>query len=121
MRKRGRIQYLPKAQLSQNPNAFNEPDLVGGWRTLVTVWFNLRPITGRELWYAGQITGDATHLIECRFVPGVTPAMRLAYSDPTSPDPNTGKLGKARFFNFDHVEDLEERHIELAIQCHESV
>lgn len=122
-RKQGTIQYLPRT-LSNTPNAFNSPDLVGGWRNYKTgIWFNLRPLDGRELVYAAQITADATHLIECRwFAPaGVDAIMRMAFPDPAAPDPKTGRPPKVRYFNFDFVNDLEERHVELNIHCHEAV
>jgi hypothetical protein len=119
-RKRGTIQYLPKS-LAANANEFNEPDLTAWKPFLADVWFNLKGITGREIYYGHEIVGDASHLIECRFIAGVTPAMRMAFFDQYQLDPATGKLGKQRFFNFDYVDDLENRHVELYIQCHEPV
>lgn len=45
---------------------------VENWQDIATVWASIRPLSGRELWYARQTLATATHQIVCRWSAGTT-------------------------------------------------
>lgn len=56
---------------------FGQP--LEGWQDIVTVWASVEPISGRELLAAQQVQGEITHRIRCRYVDGVTTAVRITF------------------------------------------
>jgi SPP1 family predicted phage head-tail adaptor len=62
------------------------PDGAGGytlaWTTLATVWANIIPISGNEVYAAGHLEGHATHKVTIRWRSDITPTtdMRLTYN-----------------------------------------
>ncbi|MFA4994219.1 MAG: phage head closure protein [Bdellovibrionales bacterium] len=62
------------------------PDNAGGytlaWTTLATVWANITPISGKEVFAAGHLEGRATHKVTIRWRGDIalTPDMRLSYN-----------------------------------------
>lgn len=63
--------------------------------TLTTVWGNVRPLRGRELFNAQQVKDQVTHEITIRFQSVVTAVMRLQH--------------RSRTFNILSVVDVDER------------
>jgi SPP1 family predicted phage head-tail adaptor len=65
------------------------PDNAGGytlaWTTLATVWANITPISGKEVFAAGHLEGHATHKVTIRWRSDLvlTPDMRLSYNSRT--------------------------------------
>jgi len=68
-------------------NDFNEtvvPDTIrptpDGWATIASLWAEVTPLTGRELFYAHQIRPDITTQIKIRYwkgKPSLSPRMRF--------------------------------------------
>lgn len=63
------------------------PDGAGGyalaWTTLASVWANISPLTGRELYTAGHQESRVTHKVTMRWRKdlAITPDMRLLYNE----------------------------------------
>lgn len=90
-------------------DAFGDP-LTGeeeNWEDVVTVWASIDPISGREFYAAEQSQSEVTHKIRCRYYPGLSPAMRIAF-------------GKRRF-RIVSIIDWEERHESYLIMAKEVV
>src|SRR5690242_4254750 len=62
-------------------DAFNAP--VKDWSTVATVRASIEPVSGSEPWQGLAIRADTTHLVTTRYVPDVTPAMRLKFGTRT--------------------------------------
>lgn len=64
-------------------NAYNER--TASWSTLSggEVWAAVEPLRGRELIEAQQMHANVSHKVTCRFVDGVTPAMRISHDSRT--------------------------------------
>lgn len=59
----------------QIQSASTTPDSVGQlqktWSTVRTPWASIEAITGRELYQAGELTSQVTHVIKMRYPSGV--------------------------------------------------
>jgi SPP1 family predicted phage head-tail adaptor len=49
------------------------------WATNVTVWAEIKPISGCEMIEADKIAEIITHVITIRYVSGITPKMRVNF------------------------------------------
>lgn len=67
----------------------------------------VRPTTGREYEEAQKLRAETTYLVRMRYVPGVTPDMRVLYGTKT--------------LYVESVLDVDERHKELIVVCYEKV
>jgi len=78
-----------------------------GWLDLPTGtrWVSIEPISAREILAAGQVQGEITHRIRCRYFEGVTTATRIVY--------------KGRIFDIKSALNLREKNSELEILCTE--
>ena len=87
-------------------------DATGGmtesWATVETVWGNIRPMTGRELFEAQQVKAQVTHKVLMRKNTTVTPSHRLLLED-------------ARILHIASVVDVGERGVLSQLLCTESV
>ena len=56
-------------------------DPIETWTKFATVWAAIEPLKGTEKWIDGAklISNDVTGRIKIRYLPGVTPAMRVKY------------------------------------------
>ena len=54
-------------------------EITDSWATLVTVWARIEPLTGRELFYAQQITAGADTKIYIRHYAGLTAKDRIKF------------------------------------------
>jgi SPP1 family predicted phage head-tail adaptor len=50
------------------------------WAPVVTVWAEIQPKTGREVFESDQLGGRVTHDVRMRFRAGVTPKMRIVHN-----------------------------------------
>jgi len=75
------------------------------WKDKISTWALIEPLTGREYFYAHQITNEVSHRIIIRYRQDVTASMRIKY--------------KNRIFNIESMIDLEERHMFLEFLCRE--
>lgn len=87
----GSPQQLPSGQ----------PDFV--WATYATVWASIEPLRGNERITAQALGSEIDVRIRCRYVAGVTAAMRVNFS--------------GTYYNILAVIDPETRHRELQIMC----
>lgn len=53
------------------------------WTTYETVWANVKPITGKTLYYAQQIESTVDHEIRIRYLSGVKTDMRVTVDSRT--------------------------------------
>lgn len=86
-------------------------DAAGGQATTYTdgdvVWGAIRPLNGRELFTARSVAADVTHEITIRRYEGLTPKMRFSHD--------------SRYFNIEHIRNIEERDRLMIVLCKEAV
>lgn len=76
------------------------------WTQVATVWAEVRPKTGREVFESDQLGGRVTHDVRMRFREGVTPKMRI--------------LHRGRVFDIRYVANLGEADAWLMCACEET-
>lgn len=81
--------------------------VVTKWRTLATVWADVRPISGREYFSAQQVQSEITTQIWLRHLDGVLPTMRVKFG--------------SRTLEIVSVLNTQERNISLQLMCKEIV
>lgn len=84
---------------------YNTPSVV--WQDFARVWAAIEPLSGREYLQLQNTNAEITVRIRIRYLPGITPAMRVVYG--------------SRVFNIQAVIDVEEKHRELHLMCAEAV
>lgn len=87
-------------------------DTFGGQSTSWTDWQTnvpcaIQPLAGRELMAARAVNAETTHMIDMRYMPGLTAAMRILYG--------------TRVFNIVSVVNVEERNREHQIMASEGL
>lgn len=80
---------------------------VSTWVDVATVWASVSPISGKEYFASHQINAEVTTKITMRYRPGITPKMRVVFTN--------------RYFDILSVLSFEERGIELVLMCKERV
>lgn len=75
------------------------------WVDIATVWGAVEPISGREFFDAQALNAEVTTLIRIRYLNGVVPTMRVAWSGHT--------------YNILSVIEPETRRRELHLMCKE--
>ena len=112
LRKRLTLQQLP-ASPPTAPGWTEQRQADADWEDVATLWGEVRPLTARELAYAGQIQADANMMVTVRYYPGVTQKMRFKYTD--------DRINQVRYFNIYDSTDVEERHVRLDCICREQL
>ena len=79
---------------------------VQSWRTVATVWAEVRPLSGREYFSAQQVQSEVTTQIWLRYIDGIKPTMKV-------------KFGK-REFEIISVLNTKERDVSLQLMCKET-
>lgn len=82
------------------------------WRDVATVWADVAPLSGRELFAAQAVNVEISHSVTIRYQqqfagPKAVAAMRIMYGD--------------RLFNIHASMDVDERHRELKLTCSEGL
>jgi SPP1 family predicted phage head-tail adaptor len=77
------------------------------WTDFATVYADVEPLQGRELYQAQQINDELTHQITMRYYPGVASTMRVKYG--------------TRILLIESIIDTEEGHRQLLLICKEQV
>lgn len=77
------------------------------WTDFATVYADVEPLTGRELFQAQQVNDELTHKITIRYIPGLSSKMRVKYG--------------SRIFQIESVLDVGERHREVQLMTRELV
>ena len=95
-------------QLPATPQRDSTGAEVEDWQDVATVWGSVEPLTGRELFTAQQLNATLSHRVRLRYLPGITPKMRIQFGP--------------RYFLIDTPPiNREERNIELELLCTEVV
>ncbi|MDX2027697.1 MAG: phage head closure protein [Alphaproteobacteria bacterium] len=89
---------------AETPTADNAGGYALAWTTVATLWAEITPLDGREIYTAQHLEGRVTHRVTMRWRSGVTTDMRLVYSD--------------RAFNIRAVMNVDERNrwLELLVE-----
>lgn len=77
------------------------------WTTFATTWASIESLSGNEKLTAAQVYASSVIRIRMRFVDGVTPKMRIVYSD--------------RIFDILDVSDPDGRRRYIECMCNERV
>jgi SPP1 family predicted phage head-tail adaptor len=77
------------------------------WTTIYTTRAAILPLTGSEMFKADEINAQITHRIQLRYLPNVTPDMRILYND--------------RVFWITSVVNYQEKCVELQLYARELV
>lgn len=63
-------------------------DAVGGpvetWADTVIVWAKVKPLSGKQIAQAQQVSADVSKAVTIRYRTGITAAMRVKFSDATT-------------------------------------
>ena len=76
------------------------------WQVVATVWAEIMPKSGREVFESDQLGGRITHDVRIRHRDGVTPAMRFVFG--------------ARVFDIRYAANVGERNEWLLCACEET-
>ena len=77
------------------------------WADIVHVRAGVFPLSGSEFFKANEINSEITHRVHIRYVPGITPDMRVVLN--------------GRHLMITSVTNYQERNIELQMFCKELV
>lgn len=77
------------------------------WRTVATVWAEVRPLSGREYFSAQQVQSEVTTQIWLRYIDGIKPSMKVKFAN--------------REFEILSVLNTQERNVSLQLMCKETV
>ena len=58
-------------------------DLSNSWTTDASVWASISPVSGKEEYVAGELTGVETHSIRLRYRTGITAQNRIIFGSRT--------------------------------------
>ncbi len=92
-------------QVTETANEYGEP--IKTWSTFATAWAEIRPLIGREYYTAKQIDAEISAEICIRYIPGITPKMRIN---------NNGQL-----FNIKSVINPQNANKEIVLKVTENV
>ena len=90
-------------------------DTIGGvtktWATFAEAWASIEPISQREFDRSDQTRADASHKIVIRFVSGVLPTFRVAWT----------VSGTTRYFNIVGIANTDERSKTITLMAMEAL
>lgn len=75
------------------------------WQDVVTVWASVEPLTGREFFYAHQITNEVSHRVRVRYRTDISVEMRIKHLN--------------RYFGIESMIDIKERREFMELLCRE--
>jgi SPP1 family predicted phage head-tail adaptor len=81
--------------------------IVDGFSIFAQTYASITPISGKEYFVSKQTNAEVSHKIECRFISGITPSMRIVYG--------------ARVFNIESVINIREENKTLQIMASEVI
>ena len=96
------------------------------WNTVAVRWASVEYLSGRELWMAQQVASNVRVRIRLRYLADVTPRHRIglltAAASATATATGTGgdDTDFDKIFNIEHVNNVDERRIELELLCAEA-
>lgn len=77
------------------------------WKSVATVWAEVKPLSGREYFSAQQVQSEITTQIWLRHLDGIKPSMRVKFGE--------------RFLEIVAVLNTQERNVSLQLMCKEAV
>lgn len=77
------------------------------WTDFLKTRAGIYPVSGKEFFAAETVNSELTHKVHLRFLPGITPDMRIKFGN--------------RFFTIISVINYQEKNIELQIICKEVI
>jgi len=90
---------------TETSNDFGE--VTKGYSTFKTVYASITPLAGKEYFASKQLNAEVSHKIECRYISGVLPSMRIVYD--------------SRIFNIESVINIREANKTLQIMAVEVI
>jgi len=82
-------------------------EVTKGYSTFKTIYASITPLAGKEYFASKQVNAKVSHKIECRFISGVLPNMRIVYG--------------TRIFNIESVINIREVNKTLQIMAVEVI
>jgi SPP1 family predicted phage head-tail adaptor len=98
LNKRLIIQYQVKAQDTFGAEAIT-------WTTLDTVWGNVKPVSGKEVYRLQQMKVEADFIVTIRYRTGLDETMRVKFG--------------SRYFEIKYIQNTDEAKVELVMYCKE--
>lgn len=80
---------------------------VDGFSVFTETYASITPVSGKEYFASKQINAEVSHKIECRFISGITPSMRIVYG--------------SRVFDIESVINIREENKTLQIMASEVI
>jgi SPP1 family predicted phage head-tail adaptor len=74
----GKLRHRITIQSPPDDVAFGDK---GNWTDFCTVWADIRPISGKELFEAQTIGSELSHKINIRYRAGIDSTMRIKFGD----------------------------------------
>lgn len=105
----GRLRHRVTIQQDQGTSRDDNGEHIEDYQDLATVWAEVKPLSGRELWAARQTQSEVTHRVTVRYssaLADLTGSIRVIHRD--------------RAFHMDSVLNTDERRRELVMMCIES-
>lgn len=65
---------------SETPSTDNAGGYALAWTNVVTVWADIKPVSGQKIFTAGHLEGHVTHHVTMRYQSGITTDMRMIYN-----------------------------------------
>lgn len=65
---------------SEMPSGDNAGGYGLSWTNVMTVWVEIKPITGQKIFIDSHLEGHTTHQVTMRYQSGVTTDMRMVYN-----------------------------------------
>ena len=78
-----------------------------GFSTIASVYANVKPKSGKEVYKQGKLIGSVTHEITIRYRTDITNASRISFNN--------------KFFNIRSIINIDERDRYLKLMCEEGV
>jgi SPP1 family predicted phage head-tail adaptor len=89
------------------PDQSNPGNFAIGWKLLGDYWAKITPLSGKELMFAGKLTGTSWISVIIRYDPNVDQTSRVTF--------------EGRFFNVRNTSDYGEHHFYMSLMCEEGV
>jgi SPP1 family predicted phage head-tail adaptor len=83
-------------------------EVIDQWEDIITTRAAIYPISGKEFFSAEKINNETTHKVNIRYMPGITPDMRI-------------KFGERIFDLIAPPINFQEKNVQLQLLCKELV
>lgn len=96
----GRLRH--KISIEKVTETINDAgEVTESWGEFANIWAQIMPLVGKEYWSSRQVESEVTGKIRIRYLPGVTPKMRINSNN--------------RIYNIEAVINIEERNMETVL------